>query len=248
MGPRALLSLGKGAERAADGGAPLALRPFPLPRRNANLTIQENFEKAVHKKTCRTNARGDRAMPPHPPPSSGPSTFSPSPRCAPDCPRSHVTPPTLLPPPFSTPYPTRGNQEGLLTPLLCSLLRFAAEIIMFDGVVTVYKTIGDCCFYVVGDPDENELILGAVLQAFYESISMLLAMVEKKTVLENLDLVLICMDEIVDSGIVLETNSDLIASRVTMRGVEGDEANFTEQTFQQAFSQARDQLTRNLLR
>ena len=123
-----------------------------------------------------------------------------------------------------------------------------AEIIMFDGVITVYKTIGDCCFYVVGDPDENELILGAVLQAFYESISMLLAMVEKKTVLENLDLVLICMDEIVDSGVILETNSDLIASRVTMRGAEGEEANFTEQTFQQAFSQARDQLARNLLR
>jgi len=119
---------------------------------------------------------------------------------------------------------------------------------MFDGVITVYKTIGDCCFYVVGDPDENELILGAALQAFYESISMLLAMVEKKTVLENLDLVLICMDEIVDSGIILETNSDLIASRVTMRGAEGEEANFTEQTFQQAFSQARDQLARNLLR
>ena len=126
--------------------------------------------------------------------------------------------------------------------------KFAAEIVMFDGVITVYKTIGDCCFYVVGDPDENELILGAALQAFYESISMLLAMVEKKTVLENLDLVLICMDEIVDSGVILETNSDLIASRVTMRGAEGEEANFTEQTFQQAFSQARDQLARNLLR
>merc|ERR1712224_281408 len=121
------------------------------PEWNANLSIQENFEKAVHRKTCRTNARGD------------------------------------------------------------------PEIIMFDGVITVYKTTGDCCFYVVGDPDENELILGAALQAFYESISMLLAMVEKKTVLENLDLVLICMDEIVDSGIILETNSDLIASRVTMR-------------------------------
>lgn len=45
---------------------------------------------------------------------------------------------------------------------------------MFDDYLVVYKYLGDLMFYVTGDGEENELILYAVLQAFYESISMLL--------------------------------------------------------------------------
>ncbi len=49
-----------------------------------------------------------------------------------------------------------------------------AEIIMFDDVVVVYKFVGDLMFYVTGANNENELILYTVLQAFYETISLLL--------------------------------------------------------------------------
>ena len=45
---------------------------------------------------------------------------------------------------------------------------------MFDDVIVVYKFFGDLMFYVTGSQDENELILYTVLQAFYESISLLL--------------------------------------------------------------------------
>jgi Clathrin adaptor complex small chain len=45
---------------------------------------------------------------------------------------------------------------------------------MFDDVIVVYKFIGDLMFYVTGTQDENELILYTVLQAFYESVSLLL--------------------------------------------------------------------------
>ena len=50
----------------------------------------------------------------------------------------------------------------------------AAEIVMFDNFIVVYKCLGDLMFYVTGSQDENELILYSVLQAFYESISLLL--------------------------------------------------------------------------
>jgi hypothetical protein len=55
-----------------------------------------------------------------------------------------------------------------------SLPLSAAEIIMFDDVVVVYKFLGDLMFYVTGDQDENEVVLYTVLQAFYESINLLL--------------------------------------------------------------------------
>lgn len=45
---------------------------------------------------------------------------------------------------------------------------------MFDDVIVVYKFFGDLMFFVTGSQDENELILYTVLQAFYESISLLL--------------------------------------------------------------------------
>lgn len=45
---------------------------------------------------------------------------------------------------------------------------------MFDEYLVVYKCLGDLMFYVTGDIDENELILYAVLQALFESVSLLL--------------------------------------------------------------------------
>ena len=45
---------------------------------------------------------------------------------------------------------------------------------MFDNVIVVYKFYGDLMFFVTGSQEENELIIFAVLQAFYESISLLL--------------------------------------------------------------------------
>ena len=124
--------------------------------------------------------------------------------------------------------------------------RGEAEITMFDNVIVVYKFVGDLHFYVTGSADENELVLNTVLQAFFESVSLLLRNnVEKKTVLENLDLVLLSLDEIVDGGIPLETEPQVIAARASMRGV-GDEIPLAEQTFSQALATAKEQLAKSL--
>lgn len=126
--------------------------------------------------------------------------------------------------------------------------RGEAEIVMFDNYLVVYKALGDLVFYVTGLQDENELILASVLNAFHESISILLRQqVEKKTVLENLDLVLLAMDEIIEGGLILETEPQVVASRVSMRGSEA-EIPLTEQTFSQAFASAKEHLARSLLK
>lgn len=62
----------------------------------------------------------------------------------------------------------------LTSDLMRPMFLGAAEITMFDDVIVVYKFIGDLMFFVTGSQDENELILSQVLQAFYESISLLL--------------------------------------------------------------------------
>ncbi|GAB4815430.1 hypothetical protein N2152v2_002476 [Parachlorella kessleri] len=134
--------------------------------------------------------------------------------------------------------------------------RGEAEIIMFDDVVVVYKFIGDLMFYVSGHQDENEVILFNVLTAFCDSVTLLLRnTVEKKTVLENLDLVLLAMDEIVDGGVILETDAGVVAGRVTMRTADDGGPVVVEamqnpglQSLSQAFASAKEQLTRSLLK
>lgn len=64
-----------------------------------------------------------------------------------------------------------SRQLQLLKP---PLTLSAAEIVMFDNYIMVYRYLGDLMFYVTGSQDENELILYTVLQAFYESVSVLL--------------------------------------------------------------------------
>lgn len=134
--------------------------------------------------------------------------------------------------------------------------RSEADIIMFDDVVVIYKFIGDLMFYAVGHQDENEIILFNVLQCFCDSISLLLRnAVEKKTVLENLDLVLLAIDEMVDGGLILDTDAATVASRVTMR--TGDDSgspmamdmhNPGLQSLSQAFGTVKEQLARSLLK
>ena len=123
------------------------------------------------------------------------------------------------------------------------------EIIMFDNHVIVYKFVADVFFYVVAGTEENEIALAQVLQALTESTSTLLRnSVEKKSILENLDLVLIAMDEIVDNGIIFETDSAQVASRVTMRGKDEGFGNISDQTLSQAFASAKEQFSKHMLR
>ncbi len=133
--------------------------------------------------------------------------------------------------------------------------RGEAEIIMLDDAVAVYRFVGDLMFFVLGDVDENEIILSDVLTGFCDSITLLLRnAVEKKTVLENLDLVLLAMDEISEGGLLLETDPAVIATRVTMRA--GDDAGDSPmgmdnpglQSLSVAFGNVKEQLARSLLK
>jgi hypothetical protein len=106
---------------------------------------------------------------------------------------------------FSDDWPTLNAklafEKSVFTKTQKTSARTEAEIGMFDGYIVVYKFVSDLHFYVSGGEDENELILATVLQGFFDAVALLLRNnVEKKTVLENLDLILLCLDELVDGG------------------------------------------------
>ena len=91
---------------------------------------------------------------------------------------------------------------------------------MLDNLVIIYKFIADVFFYVVAQADENEVVMSYVLHALTDSIQILLRdEVEKKTMLECLDLVLLTMDEIIDGGYL---QMDKSGKRFVDGGYDGD--------------------------
>nr|GEX24411.1 coatomer subunit zeta-1-like [Tanacetum cinerariifolium] len=152
---------------------------------------------------------------------------------------------------YSDDWPTNSAKEAfeksVFTKTQKTNARTEAEIAMFENNIVIYKFAQDLHFFVTGGDDENELIISTVLQGFFDAVGLLLrGNVDKKEALENLDLILLCLDEIVDGGIILETDANVIAGKVASHSVDSG-APLSEQTISQALATAREHLTRSLL-
>ena len=128
-----------------------------------------------------------------------------------------------------------------------------ADILLLDGLVCVYKLGIDVVFFVVGGAQENELVLCEALDGFFGALNGLLrSQLEKRVLLDNLDLVLLVVDELIDSGIILETNALAVANRVLMRDdTDGQGAGggaVSEMTIGQALATAKQAVSRSLAR
>jgi len=128
-------------------------------------------------------------------------------------------------------FPTVKDERKFEKNLFQKTHRANAEIIMLDRLTCVYRSNVDLFFYVMGSQHENELILVSVLSCLYDSVSAILRKnVEKRTLLDNLDIIMLAMDEICDGGVPLETDPQVVAQRVALRM---DESPFNDQTVTQ---------------
>ena len=113
------------------------------------------------------------------------------------------------------------------------------EIVMLDNMTILYKSKVDLYFYVIGGPKENELLLMSVLNCVFESMSLILRKsIEKSSVYDNMDIVMLAMDEICVKGIVLEADAVVVADKV---GVRAEEVSLGKQTAAQVLQSAKDQ-------
>jgi len=121
------------------------------------------------------------------------------------------------------------------------------DIILFEGYPAVYKHANDLFFYLIGNPEENELILQMALSSFYDALNNLLrSQVERRAVEENFDLVMLCLDETIDDGVIVETDSNTIASRVSRPRTDPTEIVINEQTIANAYMTIKEKVAQRI--
>uniref|UniRef100_A0A8C8DPJ2 Coatomer subunit zeta n=1 Tax=Oryzias sinensis TaxID=183150 RepID=A0A8C8DPJ2_9TELE len=134
-------------------------------------------------------------------------------------------------------YPTVKEQKAFEKNIFNKTHRTDSEIALLEGLTVVYKSNIDLFFYVIGSSHENELMLMAVLNCLFDSLSQMLRYaniclknVEKRALLENMEGLFLAVDEIVDGGVILESDPQQVVHRVALRG---DDVPLTEQTVTQ---------------
>ncbi|PWN53686.1 snare-like protein [Violaceomyces palustris] len=146
------------------------------------------------------------------------------------------------------PFSTFKEQRAFEKSIFEKTRRATGDIILYDSHLVLFKSSLDVIFYVVAPSAENELMLSGLLSAFYDATSMLVRhQVEKRAILENLDLVTLALDETVDDGIILETDSTTIASRVSRPRPDVTEIQINEQTIMSAYSSLKERVAQRIL-
>ncbi|KAK9457596.1 Longin-like domain-containing protein [Dipodascopsis uninucleata] len=117
---------------------------------------------------------------------------------------------------YANPYPTIKEQRAFEKGLFDKTHKQGTDIILFDNHVVVYKEVLDVIIFVVGGLNENETMLYQVVSALRDSLEILLKhSLDKRTIIDNYDLVSLAVDETVDDGIILETDPIVISTRVS---------------------------------
>jgi len=111
----------------------------------------------------------------------------------------------------NNPYPDVKSQKAFEKGLLEKTAKQTGDIILYDNRLVLYKTESDVMIYVVAGQDENEIMIYNAILALRDSLHLLFKQsVDKRTIVENYDLVSLAIDEIVDDGIILETDPTII--------------------------------------
>ncbi|XP_059539116.1 coatomer subunit zeta-1 isoform X2 [Myotis daubentonii] len=143
-------------------------------------------------------------------------------------------------------YPSVKEQKAFEKNIFNKTHRTDSEIALLEGLTVVYKSSIDLYFYVIGSSYENELMLMAVLNCLFDSLSQMLRKnVEKRALLENMEGLFLAVDEIVDGGVILESDPQQVVHRVALRG---EDVPLTEQTVSQVLQSAKEQIKWSLLR
>lgn len=120
---------------------------------------------------------------------------------------------------------TVSGQDLFEKQLKLKLAKFALknkenDIVMLDSVTVIFKVINNVSVYVLGNIDENEILLASFLDCLVESLEMVYrSEIDRNRIIEDLDLLMLTIDEMIEEGNILAFDPVTVAERVTMREI-----------------------------
>ncbi|AMD22324.1 HGL016Cp [Eremothecium sinecaudum] len=113
-------------------------------------------------------------------------------------------------------FSTVKKQKEFEAKLFKKTYKKNAEILILEDRLVLYKECANVILYVMGSLEENEIVLQDTLNAIKVGIEVELNTdIDKKAIQDNYDVVCLVVDEVIDDGIILETELRTINSRVT---------------------------------
>ena len=100
-----------------------------------------------------------------------------------------------------------------------SLNMYENDIMTVENYVAIFRCYADMSIYILGEKDDNELILAMVLDTVHECFDKVFKhSIERKSLISNMTAVILVIDELIDQGIVMATDSQTILKRINIRG------------------------------
>jgi hypothetical protein len=100
------------------------------------------------------------------------------------------------------------------------------EIVAFRSSFLVFRQVADLLIYVVAAEGENEILIDHFINSFIDVLTgnlgsssrtpgaVKISILDKRAFLEGYDVVAVVVDEMVESGIILEMDADVLSARL----------------------------------
>eukprot|EP00933_Yihiella_yeosuensis_P033115 TRINITY_DN26812_c0_g1_i1.p1 TRINITY_DN26812_c0_g1~~TRINITY_DN26812_c0_g1_i1.p1 ORF type:complete len:196 (-),score=54.16 TRINITY_DN26812_c0_g1_i1:136-723(-) len=136
-----------------------------------------------------------------------------------------------------------------------SAARSDVDVAVIDDYTVIFQACNDVVVAAVASPTENELVVLQLVEGIYNSMaaacsgqSFLSTGLSKQLVLDSLACVLFILDEVVDDGMIMETEDEKISARIKMIDeTEVTQSAQAEQMFQKATQSAKQKLLGSLM-
>ena len=118
------------------------------------------------------------------------------------------------------------------------------DIMTVENYVAIFRVYTDMTIYILGDREDNELVLASVLDTVHECFDKVFKhSIERKSLINNMTAVILVIDELIDQGIIMTTDPQVILKRINIKPTSSGTAGGaqSDQTPSSSSGQAADQ-------